>query len=408
MVLARGWLVHDLSGGSTAAVGWVTFASFIPFVIVGPVAGAMADRVQRRRVLIAGGMFGVVGATVLAVATALDLAQVWHVGVLAFATGSAQAITVPTRQALVATSVPRSHLTNAVALSGLSQHGSRLAGPLFGAAFLSTLGVSAVFAVAAVLLAFALLCAFRVGSEVNEASRIATETTSIGDQEQQGVVVAAVRTLSADLRAALRYVAADRRLLTVIGMVGVHCSFTMAFDSMLPSLSDKVGGSEGLYGSILIALGGGALVGTLGVSQIHKASTRAVSFVATGVVSGLAIVLLGMATSRNLVLLASVLAGLSQAGYMALSATLVQGVVADKFRGRVMSFYIMIAAGHMAILNLGFGQVAEVVDVRVLLVVPGLLWVVLFLGFVLTLPEARSVAFKGQFTHEEQLEGDVD
>lgn len=408
LVLARGWLVHDLSGGSTAAVGWVTFASFIPFVIVGPIAGAMADRVQRRRVLIAGGMFGVVGATVLAVATALELAQVWHVGVLAFATGSAQAITVPTRQALVATSVPRPHLTNAVALSGLSQHGSRLAGPLFGAAFLSTLGVSAVFAVAAVLLAFALLCAFRVGSEVNEASRIATETASIQDQEQQGVVATAVSTLSADLRAALRYIAADRRLLTVIGMVGAHCSLTMAFDSMLPSLSDKVGGSEGLYGSILIALGAGALVGTLGVSQIRRASTRAMSFIATGVVSGLAIVLLGMATSRNLVLPAAVLAGLSQAGYMALSATLVQGVVADKFRGRVMSFYIMIAAGHMAILNLGFGQIAEVVDVRVLLVIPGLLWVVLFLGFALTLPEARSVAFKGQFTHDEQLEGDVD
>ena len=407
LVLARGWLVHDLSGGSTAAVGWVTFASFIPFVIVGPIAGAMADRVQRRRVLIAGGMFGVAGATVLAVATALDLAQVWHVGVLAFATGSAQAITVPTRQALVATSVPRPHLTNAVALSGLSQHGSRLAGPLFGAAFLSTLGVSAVFAVAAVLLAVALLCAFRVGSEVNEASRIATETASIDDLEQRGVVAAAVSTLSADLRAALRYIAADRRLLTVIGMVGVHCSLTMAFDSMLPALSDKAGGSEGLYGSILIALGGGALVGTLGVSQIHKASTRAVSFVATGIVSGLAIVLLGMATSRNLVLPAAVLAGLSQAGYMALSATLVQGVVADKFRGRVMSFYILIAAGHMAILNLGFGQVAEVIDVRVLLVVPGLLWVALFLGFVLTLPEARSMAFRGQFTHEEQLESDV-
>ena len=407
LVLARGWLVHDLSGGSTAAVGWVTFASFIPFVIVGPIAGAMADRVQRRRVLIAGGMFGVAGATVLAVATALDLAQVWHVGVLAFATGSAQAITVPTRQALVATSVPRPHLTNAVALSGLSQHGSRLAGPLFGAAFLSTLGVSAVFAVAAVLLAVALLCAFRVGSEVNEASRIATETASIDNLKQRGVVAAAVSTLSADLRAALRYIAADRRLLTVIGMVGVHCSLTMAFDSMLPALSDKAGGSEGLYGSILIALGGGALVGTLGVSQIHKASTRAVSFVATGIVSGLAIVLLGMATSRNLVLPAAVLAGLSQAGYMALSATLVQGVVADKFRGRVMSFYILIAAGHMAILNLGFGQVAEVIDVRVLLVVPGLLWVALFLGFVLTLPEARSMAFRGQFTHEEQLESDV-
>ena len=399
--------MHDLSGGSTSAVGWVTFASFIPFVVVGPIAGAMADRVQRRRVLIAGGAFGVVGATVLAVATALDLAQGWHVGVLAFATGSAQAITVPTRQALVATSVPRSHLTNAVALSGLSQHGSRLAGPLFGAAFLSTLGVSAVFGVAAVLLAFALLCAFQVGSEVNEASRMATEAVPTKNREPKGAIASAVSVLRGDLRAALRYIAADRRLFTVIGMVGAHCSLTMAFDSMLPALSVKVGGSEGLYGSILIALGGGALVGTLGVSQLRKESTRAASFVASGIASGLSIVLLGVATDTSLLMPAAVLAGISQAGYMALSATLVQDVVADKFRGRVMSLYIMIAAGHMAILNLGFGQFAEVVDVRVLLVVPGLIWVALFLGFVLTLPEARSVATKGRFTHAEQFEGQV-
>ena len=397
--------MHDLSGGSTAAVGWVTFASFIPFVVVGPIAGAMADRVQRRKVLIAGGTFGVVGAIVLAFATALDLAQVWHVGVLAFATGSAQAITVPTRQALVATSVPRSHLTNAVALSGLSQHGSRLAGPLFGAAFLSTLGVSAVFAVAAVLLAFALFCAFRVGSEANEASRMAAETVPMGDQEPKGAMAAAVATLSADLRAALRYIAADPRLLTVIALVGAHCSLTMAFDAMLPALSDEIGGSEGLYSTILIALGGGALVGTLGVSQLRKESTRAISFVVSGIGSGLSIALLGVASGPNAVLLAAVLAGISQASYMALSATLVQSVVADRFRARVMSLYIMVAAGHMAILNLGFGQFAEAVEVRALFAVPGLIWVALFLTLVLVLPEARSVAIRGRFTHDDQVTG---
>jgi len=404
-VLARGWLVHDLSGGSTSAVGWVTFASFIPFVVVGPIAGAMADRVQRRRVLIAGGAFGVAGATVLAVATALDLAQVWHVGVLAFATGSAQAITVPTRQALVATSVPRPHLTNAVALSGLSQHSSRLAGPLFGAAFLSTLGVSAVFGVSAVLLALALLCAFRVENEVIEDSGRATKTAPPPMEEPKRAVADAVSKLSADLRAALRYIAADPRLLTVIALVGAHCSLTMAFDAMLPALSDEIGGSEGLYSTILIALGGGALVGTLGVSQLRKESTRAISFVISGIGSGLSIFLLGVASGPNAVLPAAVLAGISQASYMALSATLVQSVVADRFRARVMSMYIMIAAGHMAILNLGFGQFAEAVEVRALLAVPGLIWVALFLTMVLVLPEARSVAIRGRFTHDAEVTG---
>ena len=118
-------------------------------------------------------------------------------------------------------------------------------------------------------------------------------------------------------------------------------------------------------------------------------------------------VLLGVATGPNVVLPAAVLAGISQAGYMALSATLVQGIVEDRFRARVMSLYIMCAAGFMAILNLGFGQFAEVVEVRVLLAVPGLIWVALFLGLVLILPEARSVAIRGRFTHDDQVVGEA-
>lgn len=403
-MLARGWLVHDLSGGSTAAVGWVTFASFIPFVVIGPAAGAMADRLQRRPVLISGGVFGVAGAVVLAVSTGFDMVQVWHVGVLAFATGSAQAITVPTRQALIATSVPRVHLTNAVALSGLSQHGSRLAGPLFGAAFLSTFGVSAVFGVSAILLALGVLCAFQVGRVVTEPRDASVETVPLGTQEAESTVITAISKVRADLTAALRYVAADRRLLAVIALVGAHCSFTMAFDSMLPALSDKIGGSEGLYSTILIALGLGALIGTLGVSQLRKDATRAFTFVVSAIGSGLSVVLLGVATGVNLVLVAAVLAGLSQAGYMALSATLVQGVVADEFRARVMALYIMFAAGHMAILNLGYGQLAEIVELRALLVVPGLAWIAVFLTSVVVSSEVRSVATRGRFTHHDPVE----
>jgi MFS family permease len=224
-------------------------------------------------------------------------------------------------------------------------------------------------------------------------------------EEPKRAVADAVSKLSADLRAALRYIAADPRLLTVIALVGAHCSLTMAFDAMLPALSDEIGGSEGLYSTILIALGGGALVGTLGVSQLRKESTRAISFVISGIGSGLSIFLLGVASGPNAVLPAAVLAGISQASYMALSATLVQSVVADRFRARVMSMYIMIAAGHMAILNLGFGQFAEAVEVRALLAVPGLIWVALFLTMVLVLPEARSVAIRGRFTHDAEVTG---
>ena len=84
---------------------------------------------------------------------------------------------------------------------------------------------------------------------------------------------------------------------------------------------------------------------------------------------------------------------------MTMSASLVQKVVEDDFRARVMSLYIMIAAGHMAFMNLGFGRVAEAVDVRLLLIVPGVAWMVVFAGAGFTVTEARNIVVRGNFTN---------
>ncbi len=385
-VLARGWLVHNLTDGSTAAVGWVTFASFLPFVVVGPVVGTLADRFDRRRLLIFSTMFGVVGATILAAITIADLVEVWHVILLAFATGSAQAATVPTRQALIANVVPAEHLTNAIALSGISQHGSRVVGPLFGAAFLESYGTGSVFVLSAVLLSLGLVDVIRM--------RLRPEART--DNEELGVGGAIAR-VGSDLAFAGRYVRRDPRILTIIVLVGVHCSFTMAFDAMMPTLAEDVGGGSGLYSSILVGLGSGALLGTLGISQIRGDAPRAWLFTLTGVGSGLAMVVLGTATTPAMVIAGGALAGFTQASYMTMSATFVQQVVSDDYRGRVMSLYIMIAAGHMAMMNLGFGRVAEVVDVRVLLIVPGVLWTAVFMAAAVASTQTRSIVRHGRF-----------
>lgn len=393
-VLARGWLVHDLSDGSTTAVGWITFLSFIPFVLVGPFAGALADRFDRRLLLIRATVVGIAGAALLALITLMGVAEVWHVGLLAFVTGSAQATTVPTRQALIATVVPAENLLNAVALGGISRHGSRVVGPLFGAAFLSLFGAGSVFVFSAVLLGMGLLVALGIEYRRPEDQVTVTDRPGVG---------AAMVGLVADLRAAGRYVRADRRLLTVVGLVAAHCSLTMAFDSMMPTLAEDVGGAANLYSGILVGIGLGAIIGTLGVSQIRHDRTRGLTFAAVGVGSGLAMILLGTAVGSTMVLVGGFLAGLTQASYMTMSAALIQRIVTDEYRGRVMSFYIMIAAGHMAILNLGYGWTAEFTDVRPLLVGPGIAWIAIFVLAAGFLPGVRSLVSRGRFNSMESL-----
>ncbi|MGH1492528.1 MAG: MFS transporter [Acidimicrobiales bacterium] len=396
-VLARGWLVHDLSDGSTAAVGWITFLSFIPFVLVGPFAGALADRFDRRLLLIRATVVGIAGAALLALITITGVAEVWHVGVLAFLTGSAQAATVPTRQALIATVVPPEDLLNAVALGGISRHGSRVVGPLFGAAFLGLFGAGSVFVFSAVLLGLGLLVALGI-----EYRRPADPTMDAQAASAPGLGAAAGR-LVTDLGAAGRYVKVDRRLLTVVGLVAAHCSLTMAFDSMMPTMAEEVGGAAGLYSGILVGLGLGAITGTVAVSQIRHDQTRGLAFAASGLGSGLAMILLGTAGGSSMLLVGGFLAGLTQASYMTMSAALIQRIVTDEYRGRVMSFYIMIAAGHMAILNLGYGWTAEFTNVRLLLVGPGIAWIVIFVLAIGLLPGVRSLVRRGRFASMESL-----
>ncbi len=190
---------------------------------------------------------------------------------------------------------------------------------------------------------------------------------------------------------------------TVVGLVAAHCSLTMAFDSMMPTLAEDVGGASTLYSGILVGLGAGAITGTLAVSQIRGDRVLGMAFAASGVGSGLAMVLLGTAAGSAMVLVGGFLAGLTQASYMTMSAALIQRIVTDEYRGRVMSFYIMIAAGHMAILNLGYGWTAEFTDVRVLLVGPGDAWIVIFALAVGLLPGVRSLVRSGRFGSMESL-----
>jgi len=393
-VLARSWLVHDLSDGSSTAVGLVTFASFLPFIFVGPVAGVMADRIDRRRLLIWATLFGIASAVVLTAIVVADVVEVWHVVVLALLSGAAQSATVPPRQALVANVVPREQLLNAVALAGISQHGSRVIGPLFGGALLTTLGAGSVFGLSAVLLSIGLIEVLRMRyrlTDVHDAAA-ASETAP-----EAWSVLRAVGSVRSGIVEAARYVRQDRRLMTIIGLVGMHCSFTMAFDSMMPRLAEEVGGGSSLYSAVLVSLGVGAIAGTIVVSQLHGERAKGVSLAIFALGSGIAMIVLGTAAVPAMIVFGAALAGAMQASYMTVSATLIQEIVPDELRGRVMSLYIMIAAGHMAFVNLGFGWAADSINVRYLLIGPGLAWVAIFVVAMLSLVEVRSLIRRGRF-----------
>ncbi|MCY3919908.1 MAG: MFS transporter [Chloroflexi bacterium] len=381
LLLGRGWLVFELTD-STGAVGIVTFAGMAPFLFLGPIGGGLADRLDRRRMAIGAGAIGVVISLVLGALVVADVVETWHVVLLAVLQGTSMAMVAPAQEALMPSLVKREHLLNAITLAGLARHGSRVAGPLAGGLVLATLGAGAVFFLSAGLLALSVVQVWRIRW------RPAAPPLAAGSL---------ARSIGRDVAQGMGYAWRDRRVRLILSLVGAHCGLTMAFDSLMPRLATDIGGGSDTFSAIVVGAGVGALAGTLALSQLRQEHLRGPMFAAVGVGSGLSMIVLGLAQTPAMAVVGAALAGGTQATYMAMSATFIQSVIPDRLRGRVMSLYLMLAAGHMAFMNLGFGLIADSVGERVLLIWPGVLWVAVFLLAALAMTDLRGLLRRGQF-----------
>ena len=383
MLLARGWLVYELTGQGLW-VGLVTFAGMIQMTVFGPIGGALADRADRRLMAIGADSVGIFAAIALAAITFAGWVEPWHVLAFAIIGGLGRAFGTPAEQAIIPNVVPQEHLLNAVALSGITRHGSRIAGPLIGGALLTTLGAGSVFVLSGAFLVLAVYQLVRL--EYRSPPR---------PSSAEGVF--AVAGVYRDMLDGVRYVERDPRVLIMLVLVGFHCGATMAFDSMMPTLATIVGGADATYSGIIVGIGAGSIIGTLIVSMLQNDAAMGRMFFIIGVGSGLSMFVIGFATTPYLAVTGGVLAGATQASYMAMAATFVQRITPDEFRGRVMSLYVVLAAGHMAFVNFGFGWLSDGIGVRLLLIVPGVAWTVGFIAASMLLPEVRALVRTGNF-----------
>src|SRR5262245_27363993 len=137
--VAQSWLVYRLTG-SAVLLGTVGFASQIPIFLLSPLGGVVADRHERRRVLLMTQSSMMVLATILAVLTLFGHIQVWHVLVLASLLGVANGFDIPARQAFVVELVPRQDLPNAIAINSSMFNGARVVGPAIAGVVVSAVG----------------------------------------------------------------------------------------------------------------------------------------------------------------------------------------------------------------------------------------------------------------------------
>jgi MFS family permease len=326
--VAQNWLVLQLTG-SSVALGVTVGLQFGPVLVLGAWAGALADRVDKRKLLIATQSAAAALALVLGVLTLADVVTVWMIWVLAGLTGTAVALDMPSRQSFVYEMVGPDDLANAVGLNGVIINSSRIVGPAIGGVLIAGVGVAPcfLFNAASFLAVIAALFLMRT-TELFRSKPVARKRGQV--------------------REGLRYVWRTPELRTPLVMMAVVSTLAYNYSVVLPLMTKSVfGRGGGAYGALSAAMGAGALIGALLMASRARPSTRLL--VASTFAFGAGALLLAVAPGYVAAAVLLVGIGGSAMLFNGTTNSLLQLNAGQAMRGRVMALWAVVFLGSTPI-----------------------------------------------------------
>jgi MFS family permease len=337
---AQGYLVFELTR-SSAWLGYTGFAAGVASWVFTLFGGVLADRGIRRSILVVTQGLSMLLAFALSALVFARVVAPWHILVLAFLLGIVNAFDAPARQSFVLEMVSREHLTNAIALNSTMFNAATVVGPAVGGLAYAAFGPGWCFAIngASFVAVIAALLAMHLGPAPASAPR-------------RGVRIQVVE--------GLRAIAAERRILALIVLVALSSLFGFSIVTLMPAWAVKVlGGDATTNGLLQSARGAGALLAALGIASRGGAGGRGRLLTAGSLAFPVALVGLSFTRSLSLSLAGLFLAGAALIAMFNLANALVQTLVPDAVRGRVMSVYNLSFLGLAPIGSLAIGAAAE-------------------------------------------------
>jgi len=357
-----------LLGGSAATLGLIGFLNSIPNLVFALPAGILADRFDRRKLLLIFQSLNMLVPAVLAVLYASGELEIWSMGVLAVVGGSLGALSFPAFQGMLASTVPPQDLESAVAVNSLSLQVARAIGPAIAGFLLATAGATWVFAVNAVsflpvLATLALLAPSRPARAVGAAA---------------GSIIEAGR-----------YVFGQRSLAAMMGfmsLAGLFCTPPVVI--MIPAIvRDELHRGAATLGALTASIGVGSVIGSillLGLSRrVNKGEPLLVAFFLTAA----AVAGVGASGTVGLSLILGAVGGLAGVVYIGLSTVVVQSMSSDEMRARTIAIWAAAFVGMLPLGSLITGGLAAVLGAGGAVLVDGLAALVGGLAILVTRPE---------------------
>lgn len=381
--VAQAWLVYRLTE-SSFLLGFVAFAGLIPVLVFGLAGGVLADRYPRKTLMVAAQTIALLQAVTLALLTLTGRVEVWHIITLAFVLGIVHAFEMPTRHSFLAEIVPRERLANAIALNSSLFNLARTAGPAIAGWLVAVSGEGVVFAINAGTFLLMLLGLWSIRMPASDGQR---------PGQRPGALVEG-----------LRYAAGHPRIRAALLLLASVSLLSTGYSVLMPVFSKTVfAGGPTTLGMLLGSAGLGALAAALRLAYLSGRQQLDRQLGGAVITAGVAMA--GFAATGYLPLAMALLAvvGFALTTLIAATNTLLQMLVTDTLRGRLMALFSVLFIGANSLGNLLAGAVADWAGASATVLAFGLIAVVL--GTVHRLYAPR-LARQGGAPEEQPEEGD--
>lgn len=367
--VAQAWLVYRMTG-SSLLLGSIGFASQIPVFIAAPIGGTIADRYNRHKLVIATQVSSMILALILAVLTLTQTIQIWHIFVLSAMLGFVNGIDIPARQSFMVEMVGKEDLMNAIALNSSMFNGARIVGPAVAGVMVAAIGEGWCFFANGISYIAVLTGLFMMHVTPHQVTTKSSPTQHIIE--------------------GFRFVRTATPIRDMLMLLGIVSLVAMPYAVLMPIFADRIlhGGARGL-GILMGATGVGALLAALSLAA--RSGLRGLGRLIGYAAFGFGLSLIAFSFSRNfwLSVLLLIPVGFGMMLETTTSNTLIQAMVPDELRGRVMAVYTMMFMGMAPLGSLFAGAMADRIGAPLTLSIGGAICMAAAVVFLMRLPQFR-------------------
>ena len=363
-MITRSWLILRVTDDSPLALTLVTLTFALPMTVVSPLAGALADRFSRKKLVVFSQASNALLTIIMGTLDITGVVSFWHIMVIGIFNGSLMAVNMPSRQAINSDIVPDDKLMNAISLNNSSMNLTRVAGPALAGFLILFVDTAGVFFIISGTYIFA---ALTIGLVKYAPTRKTNGSSTVGG----------------DIKEGLAYAFSEPILKGLFVMTFIPVLFGFSYYALIPAWAREALNieSDGL-GILLMLMGIGATVGTIALAAAGNLKHRGIIMLTACFAWGVALSIFSQTSSFTLAVPFLIFIGLTSSVYMSMNMTMVQLHSNPEMRGRVMSISMM-TFGMMPLSAVPFGTLAQRIGTADALFISGALLAVFTIFFTL-------------------------